>query len=251
MANLEQILYFLDETFKPATFPDYSYALNGLQVEGPQEVERIGAAVDASEETILEAVRTGVQLLLVHHGLFWGGLGPISGPRFRKVAALIRGGVGLYSLHLPLDVHPEMGNNAVLLKALGLEAEGPFGVYKDQEVGKWARCEMDRNDLVAKVSQAVEGEARLIPGGPRDVSRVGVLTGGGASFLHEAAAMGLDTLVTGEAPHHAYHDAMELGLNLVLGGHYGTETFGVKALAGHLAEKFDLSWEFLYFPTGL
>lgn len=251
MAKLEQILCFLDETFQPDTFPDYSFALNGLQVDGPQEVERIGAAVDASEETILAAVGSGVQLLLVHHGLFWGGLGPISGPRFRKVAALIRGGVGLYSLHLPLDVHPDLGNNAVLLSSLGLEAEGGFGLYKDREIGSWAECRMDRGELVKRVGLAVEGEAHLIPGGPEEVRKVGVLTGGGASSLQEAAALGLDTLVTGEAPHHSYHDAMELGLNLVLGGHYGTETFGVKALAGRLAEEFDLSWEFLYFPTGL
>lgn len=251
MAKLEQILCFIENAFSVSTFPDYPNALNGLQVSGRDEVAHLGAAVDASEETILEAVERGVHLLLVHHGLFWGGLGPITGARFRKVAALVGGGVGLYSLHLPLDAHPELGNNALLMGRMGLLPEERFGSFSEIGVGWWGSCSLDRTELLGRLRDAVEGEARLIPGGPEKVGRVGVLTGGGASALSEAAALGLDTLITGEAPHHAYHEAMELGLNLLLGGHYGTETFGVKALAGRLAEEFQLSSEFLDFPTGL
>jgi putative NIF3 family GTP cyclohydrolase 1 type 2 len=110
---------------------------------------------------------------------------------------------------------------------------------------------MDRGILLDRLRESLEGEVRLIPGGSEEVNRVGVLTGAGASALSEASSMGLDTLITGEAPHHAYHEAMEMGMNLFLGGHYATETFGVKALAERLADKFDLSWEFLHFPTGL
>lgn len=251
MANLEQILYFLEESFEASTFPDYPHALNGLQVEGRGEVGHVGAAVDASEETIVKAVSRGVHLLVVHHGLFWGGLGPITGPRFRKVAALIRAGVGLYGLHLPLDAHPDLGNNALLMRKLGLGLEGRFGSFGEVEVGWWASTSMHRMELLDRLGASVEGEARLIPGGPEEVCRVGVLTGAGGSALSEAASQGLDTLITGEAPHHAYHEAMELGVNLLLGGHYATETFGVKALAERLAEKFHLSWEFIHFPTGL
>lgn len=251
MAKIEQILYFLEESFEASTFPDYTHALNGLQIEGRKEVGHVGAAVDASEETIAEAAKRGVHLLLVHHGLFWDGLGPITGPRFRKVAALIQGGIGLYSLHLPLDAHPKLGNNALLLRTLGLDPEGRFGSFEEVEVGWWASASMERGVLLDRLRESVEGEARLIPGGPEEVNRVGVLTGAGASALSEASSMGLDTLITGEAPHHAYHEAMEMGMNLLLGGHYATETFGVKALTERLADEFDLSWEFLHFPTGL
>jgi dinuclear metal center YbgI/SA1388 family protein len=251
MAELEQILYFLEDLFRPGEFPDYSHALNGLQVEGPSEVSRVAAAVDASEETVLEAVRRDVDLLVVHHGLFWGGLGPLTGPRFRKVEALIQGKVALYSMHLPLDAHPELGNNALLIDALGLESAGGFGSFKDMEIGFWARAEGSVESLRSRLAEVVEGDVRLIPGGPERVSRVGMVSGGGSSTLEEASAKGLDTLVTGEAPHHAYHDAMELGVNLLLAGHYATETFGVRALVERLGETFGTESLFLPFPTGL
>jgi dinuclear metal center YbgI/SA1388 family protein len=251
MAHLEQILYFLEDLFGTSTFPDYPNALNGLQVQGRDEVGHVGAAVDASEETIAEAVRGTVDLLVVHHGLFWDGLGPITGARFRKAGALIKSSVGLYSLHLPLDSHPELGNNVLLARRLGLDPAARFGSFKEVEIGWWAETVMTREDLLARLREAVEGGARLIPGGPAEVRRVGVLTGEGASAIAEAVSLGLDTLITGEVPHHAYHEAMEAGLNLMLGGHYATETFGVKALAERLAEEFHLSWEFLHFPTGL
>ncbi len=251
MAELERILEFLDDTFRPAEFPDYPDSWNGLQVEGPPEIGRVGAAVDASEAVVTEAVRRGVHLLLVHHGLFWGGAAPLTGPRFRKVAALIRGGTALYSLHLPLDAHPEMGNNALLIRAVGLEPAGPFGSFKGVPVGWWAEADLERDELAARLRGATGEGVRLIPGGPAVVKRLGVLTGSGASALQEAARSGLQALVTGEAPHHAYHEAMELGINLYLGGHYATEVFGVRALGARLGEMFDLPWDFLHFPTGL
>ena len=251
MVKVEQILHFLDENFQPNTYPDYRNALNGLQVQGGDEVRRLGAAVDASEQTLTAAVRAGVDLLLVHHGLFWDGLGPITGRRYRKLATLLRGGLGLYSLHLPLDAHPDLGNNALLLRGMGLAPEGPFGSFEETKIGWWAKADLDRTKLAGRVEEAISGSVRVIPGGPERVRRVGVVSGGGAALLGEAAAAGLDTLVTGEAPHHAYHEALELGVNLVLGGHYATETFGVKALARLLAEKYQLPWEYLDFPTGL
>lgn len=250
MSELESILQFLEDVFHVSEFPDYSHALNGLQVEGPSEISRLAVAVDASEATIQEAIRQGADLLLVHHGLFWGGPGPITGPRYRKVAGLIRGSLSLYALHLPLDAHPEMGNCALLAGALGLEPEGTFAPYRGAEIGWWGWAGLHRDLLKDRLESAVSGPARLIPGGRERVERVGVLTGSGASTLPEAAALGLDALVTGEAAHHHFHDAMELGVNLFLAGHYATETFGVKALGSRLAEEFGLDWTFLDFPTG-
>ncbi len=251
MANLEQILYFLDNTFQPDSYPDYANALNGLQVEGGAEVRRVGAAVDACEQALSAAVESGIDLLLVHHGLFWDGLGPITGRRFRKLATLIHGGISLYSLHLPLDAHPDLGNNALLLRAMGMEPDDRFGSFEDKEIGWRASPDLPRDELVDRLTNAVSGEVRLIPGGPERVAHVGVVSGGAASLLGEAAASGVDTLVTGEAPHHAYHEALEYGVNLLLGGHYATETFGVKALAALLAEEYQVPWEFLDYPTGL
>jgi dinuclear metal center YbgI/SA1388 family protein len=196
-------------------------------------------------------VERGIDLLLVHHGLFWDGLGPITGRRFRKLAILIHGGMSLYSLHLPLDAHPDLGNNVLLLRGMGLAPDDGFGSFEDTKVGWRARADLPRDELVGLLGNVVSGEVRLIPGGPDRVRQVGVVSGGGASLLGEAAASGLDTLVTGEAPHHAYHEALEHGVNLLLGGHYATETFGVKALAALLSEKYQVPWEFLDFPTGL
>ncbi len=250
MAKLEPILYFIDNLLSVRGFPDYSHALNGLQVEAPEEVHRIAVAVDASEATIQAAVDLGTQLLVVHHGLFWDGLGPLRGPRFRKVKALIEGRMGLYAAHLPLDAHPEIGNCALLTREMGLEPSGPFGSFDGQPVGWWAQGPVDREELKVRMAAAVGGGVRLVPGGPETVEKVGVVTGGGASFLVEAATMAVDTLVTGEAAHHHFHEAMELGINLLLGGHYATETFGVKALGGRLSEEFGVTWEFLDLPTG-
>lgn len=251
MAKIESILQFIENTFGVSEFPDYAHALNGLQLQGPDEVDRLAVAVDASEVTIRGALKEGAQLLLVHHGLFWDGFGPISGPRFRKVAALIQGGMGLYSLHLPLDAHPDLGNGPLLSRGIGLEPEGTFWDYEGVDIGVWARAGLERDILRHRVEEAVGGEVRLISGGPEVVERVGIITGGGASALNEAAALGLDALVTGEAAHHNFHEAMELGVNLYLAGHYATETFGVKALGERMAQEFSLDWSFLDFPTGM
>jgi dinuclear metal center YbgI/SA1388 family protein len=250
MAKIEQILQFMEEVFEYATFPDYPHALNGLQVSGPEEVNDVSVGVDASEVTLREAGERGSHLLIVHHGLFWDGLGPLTGARYRKVSVLVKRRLGLFSLHLPLDAHVELGNAALLARAIGVSPDHPFGHYQDRSIGWWGEVSFDRAEVVGLVGAAAGGEVRLVPGGPARVSRVGVVTGGGYGFLEEAYRLGLDTLVTGEAPHHAFHAAMEMGINLILGGHYATETFGVKALGARLAQEFGVSWQFLDYPTG-
>jgi dinuclear metal center YbgI/SA1388 family protein len=254
--ELESVLQYLDEYLGVADHPDYPTALNGLQVQGPDRVEHVCVAVDASEETIRAAAAAEADLLLVHHGLFWSGLRRLTGRRFRKVAALVRGEVGLYSVHLPLDAHPDVGNCALLARALGLEASERFGEYEGAPIGwcgSWADGEgaRARSELEGRLAEVVDGPVRLLAGGPPRVERVGVVTGGGGSFIEDAARAGLDTLVTGEGSHHTYVDAMELGVNVLYGGHYATETFGVRALADHLAGRFGLRWTFLDFPSGL
>jgi dinuclear metal center YbgI/SA1388 family protein len=243
----------VDQYLGVADQPDYPTALNGLQVEGHADVASIVTAVDASEASIRSAVETGADLLIVHHGLFWEGLRPITGRQYRRVSALIRGGVGLYACHLPLDAHAEIGNSAVLARGLGLELSGRFGAYKGNEIGWWGMLPEPTNaeDLVSRLQAMVGGDVRALPGGPERVQRVGVVTGGGGTFIPDAADLGLDAFVTGEGSHHHYFDAAELGIHVLLGGHYATETFGVKALGEHLAQRFGLTVTFIDQPTGL
>jgi dinuclear metal center YbgI/SA1388 family protein len=251
--RLESLLQYLDGYLGVAAHPDYPTALNGLQVDGPSEVTRIATAVDASAASIEAAVEQGADLLIVHHGLFWDGLRPVTGRRFRRIAALIRGKVGLYSCHLPLDSHSEVGNCALLADALGVAREGRFGAYQGVPIGWWGRLAEPTSaaELASRIKAALGGPVQSLPGGPERIERVGVVTGGGGSFISEAAEHGLDAFVTGEGSHHHYFDAAELGIHVLLGGHYATETFGVRALGEHLADRFGLTSEFIDQPTGL
>ncbi len=249
--DLESVVYFLDSGLEVSSFPDYERALNGLQVEGRGPVRSVGAAVDASVQTVEAAVSAGVDLLIVHHGLYWDGLRPMTGRRFRRVAPLIQAGTALYAVHLPLDAHPEWGNCAQLIRALGLNPEQRFGRFEDVEIGFTTTTDEDREQFRDRVAETLGGPVQLIPGGPPRVGRVGVVTGSGGEFVAAAATAGLDTLLTGEGVHHSFLDAMEHGVNVLLGGHYATETFGVKALAAAVEERFQVPWRFFDFPTGL
>jgi dinuclear metal center YbgI/SA1388 family protein len=250
MTEAELVFTYLDELLGTSADVDYPGALNGLQVEGPRELARVAVAVDASEDAIRGAAAAEAQLLLVHHGLFWDPERRVTGRRFRKLQTLLAGGVALYSSHLPLDRHPEVGNGALLLRHLGLEPAQPFGYWKDLAVGWTAEAETSLDALVSRTRDVVQDEVRVVRGGPSTVTRVAVVTGAGASFLEEAAERGIHALVTGEAPHHAYQDARELGVNLILAGHYRTETLGVQAVARRLEEAFGLPWVFLDDPSG-
>ena len=251
--KLESLLQYIDGYLGVADHPDYATALNGLQVAGPEEVQSVAVAVDASEEVVEAAVQGGADLLLVHHGMFWDGLRPITGRRFRKLKLMLDNDLALYSVHLPLDGHSEVGNGALLARALGLTDLEAFGDYKGASIGWAGRLEdvPAREAFGDRIAGALGSSVHVIPGGPAHVDRVGVVTGGGASFTEAAADAGLDALVTGEGSHHTHVDAMELGVNVYFGGHYATETFGVKALAEHLAERFGLDWRFIDAPTGL
>ncbi len=251
MHALSEITRYLDGYLRLREIADYPEAHNGLQLENAGSVTRIGAAVDACGYTVDAAAERRVDLLLVHHGLFWGGVHPMTGGRYRLWKRALDAGVAVYSAHLPLDAHPELGNNALLCAALDLRDAEPFMPYKGTAIGLRGRDETTREVLAARLAVAVGGSVRVCPGGPENVREIGVVTGGAGAEVRAAAEAGVDTFITGDGPHWTYPLAEELGVNLLYGGHYATETFGVKALAAHLGERFGLPWEFIDHPTGL
>jgi dinuclear metal center YbgI/SA1388 family protein len=249
--NTEELVKYLDDYLRIRDVPDSKNAENGLQVENTGTVGQIAVAVDASLATIEEAARRGCNLLLVHHGLFWDGRLPIRTRRYRKLRTLLAHDVAVYSAHLPLDVHPEVGNNAVLARELGISADGTFGSFDGAPLGVMGTLETDREELGRRLEVLLGGTVRVIAGGPQSIRRVGVITGGGGGMIDAAVSAGLDAYVTGEGAHHTYFDAVEGGINVYYGGHYATETWGVRALAAHIEAKFGVPWEFIDHPTGL
>ena len=249
--RLGEVVSYLDGYLHVADIPDAPNALNGLQVANTGEVTRVAAAVDLCEATVRLAVEQGADLMLVHHGLFWGGLEPLTGRRYRRVAGLVKNNMALYSAHLPLDLHPDVGNNAMLARQLGVTVRGTFGEEYGIAIGVWGDIDDRRTSIAQRLADLLGAAPRLLPFGPERAHRVGIVTGAGGSLISQAAAAALDTYITGEGPHHTFFDAEELGLNVFYAGHYATETVGVKALAGHLQTRFDLPWTFLDHPTGL
>jgi len=250
-ASLRTIVAHCDRILRTADIKDYDGAANGLQVENRGTVTRIAAAVDASLATVKLAVGANADLLIVHHGLFWGPSHPWTGKRYELLRLLLEHDLAIYSSHLPLDAHPKLGNNAQLCTALGLKKLRPFFFDHGQFLGFQSQSIISRAELAARLRRATTAEPLTIPGGPQICRRIGVVTGGAGGDLKKAADEGVDTFVTGEGPHWTYAMAEELGINVLYGGHYATETFGVKALAAHLSGKFNVPWIFLAHPTGL
>jgi dinuclear metal center YbgI/SA1388 family protein len=253
MPTLSDLVRAANDWLSIESIPDYPGALNGLQLANSGEVTKIASAVDACLPVIEEACANGVNLLVVHHGLFWQGAQRIEGALYRKLKLAMDHDLAIYSAHLPLDRHPELGNNALLVAALGFAGEGrPFAPWKGFDLGLRLTCDLDRDELLTRVAAAVGEKPKLAPGGTRRVRELGVITGGAGSQIHELAASGIDTFLTGEGPHWSYTAAEELGINLIYAGHYATETFGVKALAARWAAEFPgLEVGFIDHPTGL
>ena len=249
--ELTELVSYLDGYLRVAAVPDAPHAVNGLQVANRGTVSRVAVAVDLCEATVRLAAEQGADLLLVHHGLFWGGLQPLTGRAYRRVASLIANDIALYSAHLPLDLHPEVGNNAVLARQLGVSLRGEFGEQYGVRIGVWGEIDVSRPVLERRLATLMGSAPRLMAFGPERVQRVGLVTGAAGSMIAQAAGAGLDTFVTGEGPHHTFFDAEELKVNVFYAGHYATETVGVEALAEHLHARFHLPWTFLDHPTGL
>jgi dinuclear metal center YbgI/SA1388 family protein len=245
--KLEEVVKFQNDLLRVAEFNDYPNALNGLQLENSGTVTRVAAAVDACEPVLRMAVKAGADFLIVHHGLFWGGLQTITGASYRKLKLAMENNLAIYSAHLPLDAHPQSGNNALLCNALGL----PEPRLRFLEIGFQVEAAIGRETLRNRIEEAVGGKVHLAPGGPAVTRKIGVATGAAGGEAFKAAAEGVDTFITGEGPHWSFTAAEELKINIFYAGHYATEVFGVQQLAKLLEAEFGLPWEFLHHPTGL
>jgi dinuclear metal center YbgI/SA1388 family protein len=250
--NLHELVVYLDRYLDLANVPDYPGAANGLQVENSGAVAKIAACTDACQATIEASVGIGADLMLVHHGLFWGrGLEPLTDRSYKRIRPLISNDIAVYSAHLPLDLHSEVGNNVQLAGGIDLSVSGRFAEFEGCAIGVWGELELSREELTRRLADLLGRDPFLIPAGPDTTRRVGVVTGGAGAHIRDARDAGLDTFITGEGQHYTYFDADEWGLNVYYAGHYATETLGVKALARHLGEEFGLDWEFIDNPTGL
>jgi len=248
--KLTKIVKFLNDELKPQSSSDNSY--NGLQVEGKEEVKKICMAVDATLQTINLAIKKGADLLIVHHGLFWGREQPISGLHGKRIKALIDSGMSLYASHHPLDSHPQFGNNAVIGKLLGIKNLYQFGTYKDESWGfrgNIASTPMDK--FVKKVETVLRAKVHVLSFGPKDVKRIGIVSGAGGFAVEEAAELGLDVLITGEARHKAYGEARDLGISVIFAGHYHTEVFGLLGLEKLIEKRLSVDCVFIPAPSGL
>lgn len=244
MPTLQDLVAYCDRRTRRAEFKDAPGAFNGLQVENDGWVSKIGAAVDAGLVPFRGAVAAGVDFLIVHHGLFWDAPQPFVGAARQRIATVIQGNCAVYSNHLPLDAHLEIGNNAILARQLGLERNRGFYPNQGGDIGAIAANVHPRAVLRAKLESLYPRVIALEFGAeaPREVA---FCSGSGNGAIGELAAAGVDTLVTGELREDHFNRAQELGLNLYLCGHYATETHGVRALAAELGAKFGLPWEFI------
>ena len=244
MASLKQLVDYCDKRTRRSAFKDFPGSHNGLQVANDGRVTKIGAAVDAGRIPFEQAVESGVDFLIVHHGIFWGGVQPVTGPIYERYAALIRGNCAVYSSHLPLDAHEEIGNNVLLARQLGLKARRPFLFQEGEPIGWIAANKLKRSQLCARLEELYP-RVVTIDCGPAVPKQVGFCSGSGNSAVPQLIAAGVDTLITGELREEWFNYAQENHLNLICCGHYATEMHGVKALAAELAKKFRLPWEFI------
>ncbi len=251
-AALADIVALLDDTLRVREVKDAPVALNGLQVENDGRVSRVALAVDASQEVLDAALAAGADLLIVHHGLFWSGLRPLTGWWKKKVATCLGGNLAVYAAHLPLDMHPELGNNACIARGLGLTDVQPDITYGGVAIGMGGRFAGTVGELAERYAALTGAPVRgtiLDPAAP--AGRVAVCSGGAAGEIYEAADKGYTCYLSGEELHWAATAAADMGVNLLLAGHYATETFGVKALGELISKEFGLPCTFIDKPTGM
>ena len=255
--TLTAIAEHLDAFLRTSEIADYGNAVNGVQLAHRGPVTRIAASVDISRQVIERTIAERANLLIVHHGMFWSGLQPLRGTHYERVRLLIESDVAVYAAHLPLDAHPDVGNNALLARELGLLPSEGFAAHQGTMIGVRGSCDVDTQSLVERARSFARrhgGEVRATPfDQDRRTRHWAICTGAGASAstLAEAATLGVDTLIVGEGPHWTAVDAPEAGLVIVYAGHYASETLGVRALAEHIAAKFAIPWTFIDAPTGL
>ncbi|MGF1484963.1 MAG: Nif3-like dinuclear metal center hexameric protein [Opitutales bacterium] len=246
MADLAAVVDFCDRRTRRAEYRDFPGAENGLQVQNNGTVTKIGAAVDAGLIPFEQAAAAGVNFLIVHHGLFWDPPVPVTAHRYQKLKTCLEQNLAVYSSHLPLDGHPEIGNNAILAKELGLAVEDWFVEYEGMAMAALASGpEGGRTELALRLQRLFPETYQAIEYGSAAPERIAILTGSGRAALDHMSAAGVDTLITGELRQNHFNLAQEMGWNLYPCGHYATEVFGVRELAREVAEAFGVEWTFL------
>jgi dinuclear metal center YbgI/SA1388 family protein len=250
-ARLADIVGELDRLLEPERFQDY--CPNGLQVPGREALTTVATGVSAHLELFERARAEGAELVLAHHGLFWGtGPGPIDAALARRLRVLFEGDISLLAYHLPLDAHPVVGNNALLARALGAHELAPFAPHRGERIGCLAQFPdggLPAPELFARVRELTAREPLVFEAGVPRVRRLGIVSGAGAEFFADAIAAGADAFLTGEPAERVMAVAREAGVHFIAAGHYATETFGVKRLGEHLAERFGLRHVFLDIPN--
>lgn len=247
--RLADIVQELEGLLRPERFDDY--CPNGLQVPGCELVETVATGVSAQVELFERARAAGAQLVLAHHGLFWGP-GPIDAALARRLRVLFETDMSLLAYHLPLDAHPEVGNNALLARALGGAQLEPFARHRGEPIGCLARLPGEGvpiAELLVRVRDATAREPLAFDYGPPQVRRIGIVTGAAADHFADAIAAGADAFLTGEPAERVMAQAREAGVHFIAAGHYATETFGVRALGELLAERFGVRHVFLDIPN--
>lgn len=246
MVTAKKITEFLNEELQIYDIDDSS--CNGLQVENSGEITKVGFAVDACRETYEKAAQAGCQMLIVHHGMIWDGLKSIKGNIYQNIKFLISNNLALYGVHLPLDLHNKYGNNVELARILNLQNLKAFGYHRRKALGFIGETATILNEI-KRILQENKIKTESLDFGPNEIKKVAIISGGGSKELVQAISAGADLYLTGESLHFAYHLAKENKINVIFGGHYETEVFGVKALMPLLKEKFNVETEFIDVPT--
>ncbi|OMH30350.1 Nif3-like dinuclear metal center hexameric protein [Motiliproteus sp. MSK22-1] len=244
--SLEALLRALNQTLQPEQFNDY--CPNGLQVEGRSTVAKLVTGVTACQALIDRALEVGADAILVHHGYFWKGEDPcVKGMKKQRLAALLKADVSLLAYHLPLDVHPELGNNAQLAQRLNLTVEGGLEPDKANSIGLYGQLpEAIDSQAFSQVIEQVLGRKPLhIAGGDKVIKRVGWCTGSAQGYIQNAIELELDAYITGEVSESTVHTARESGIHFYSAGHHATERYGVQALGGYLAKEFGIEHQFI------
>jgi len=252
---LHSLVQFLDALLLSGTEDAVAIdsARNGLQVESGGDIKKVAFAVDSGASIIEKAIELEAQLLVVHHGLFWGQESAISGVFGRKIERLMKRGCSLYASHLPLDAHQEVGNNVELARFLNLERVKPAFSIKGCHIGATAHTHKARKlqEFVSKLATLRAAPPLVLPFGKSEISTVGIITGSGAALLEQCPSLGIDLFISGEPKQSAYHLAKELQINAIFAGHYATETFGVRALQKKISKDFDIATIFIDEDTGI
>jgi len=251
---LKELDSYFRDFLRIGDLSDLDYSLNGLQIERQKkEIEKAAFAVDACMETFRRAANQGADILVVHHGLFWGKDMAITGSHYERIRFCMDHDLALYAVHLPLDMHPEYGNNAAYIQMLGIKTPKPFGDYKGVKIGYQGTLPkaLTIDEILTRIGLEKSDCLSILPFGPDKISSLGIITGSAAKDVEQALAEDLDLFITGEITHQIYHQCLEEGINLIAGGHYQTEVWGVKNLARKAAEEIGIETFFIDVPTGL